>query len=330
MKRFKFEKSKYPIFKISFWIIFISSIVLICLIAKKNFHLFNINGNYAKNPVSFNVSFKRKNADKFLVCYGKYCKALEDNSLIGNASGLSNIKSSSINNEDEKFADLNYENIYFAIPKDTKNVQNLIDKFDIFVNKKVYQYDIDEVLKFENKVVEIALENELNPKEYIIYTFQNLNSNVDLKTKMSVIFLSLIKNVEFYIIPFAWLLVCILIFLFNKDVFKIDFKKKFLILSLAAFVYLLIFIVFYFSFEKNKINVLTSYIESDSKNYKNYKIEILKTDKKLDKIEKEKYEKNTVLYFDSDLLNIDLANLSSAKMQILNANDKKVGKLIIK
>lgn len=329
MKRFKFEKSKYPIFKISFWIILFCSIVLICLIAKKNLHLFSVNGNYAKNPVSFNVTFNRKNNDNFLVCYGKYCKALNDNSLVGNSSGLANIKSSSIDSEDENFADLKYENIYFAIPKEIKNVQNLIDKFDIFINAKAYQYDIFEVLKFENKIVKIALENDLEAKEYKIYAFKNLNSNVDLKTKIAIINLSLVKNIEFYIIPFAWFLVCILIFLFNKDVFKTAFKQKLIIIGSSFFAFLLILTMFYFLLGKAKVNVLVDYIENDSNNYKNYKIEVLKSDKKLEKISKEKYEKNTVLYFDSDVLNVDVASLTNAKMQIFNANDKKVGKLII-
>mgnify|MGYP003305784653 CR=1 FL=1 len=132
--KFKFEKSKYPIFKISFWVILISSIVLIGLIAKKNLHLFNIGGNYAKNPVSFNVTFNRKNDENFLVCYGKYCKALENNSLVGNASGLSNIKSSVLDNDDENFADLEYENIYFAAPKETKNIENGKNNYAIFNN----------------------------------------------------------------------------------------------------------------------------------------------------------------------------------------------------
>ncbi|MBQ9150463.1 hypothetical protein IJX73_05985 [bacterium] len=328
--RFKFAKSKYPIFKISFWVILISSIVLIFLIAKKNLHLFNISGNYAKNPVSFNVTFNRKIDENFLVCYGKYCKALENNSLVGNASGLSNIKSSVLDNEDENFADLEYENIYFAVPKETKNVENLIDKFDIFVNKKAYQYDVSEVVKFDNKTVKIALDDKKELKEYEVYTFKNLNSNVDFKIQNSILFLSLIKYLNFYIIPFVWLVVCAFIFLFNKDVFKIDTKKKVIILSGIILIYGLISSFLLFYLKANKSDVLANYIENDKNNYKNYKIEILKTDKKLDKIDKEKYEKNAILYFDSDMLNIDLASLSNAKMQILNANDKKLGKLIIK
>lgn len=328
--RFKFAKSKYPIFKISFWVILISSIVLIFLIAKKNLHLFNISGNYAKNPVSFNVTFNRKIDENFLVCYGKYCKALENNSLVGNASGLSNIKSSVLDNEDENFADLEYENIYFAVPKETKNVENLIDKFDIFVNKKAYQYDVSEVVKFDNKTVKIALDDKKELKEYEVYTFKNLNSNVDFKIQNSILFLSLIKYLNFYIIPFVWLVVCAFIFLFNKDAFKIDTKKKVIILSGIILIYGLISSFLLFYLKANKSDVLANYIENDKNNYKNYKIEILKTDKKLDKIDKEKYEKNAILYFDSDMLNIDLASLSNAKMQILNANDKKLGKLIIK
>ena len=328
--KFKFEKSKYPIFKISFWIILISSIILIYLIANKNLHWFAINGNYAKNPVSFNVSFNRKNDDNFLVCYGSYCKALENNSLIGNATGLANIKSSVLNNEDENFTELKYENIYFAVPIETKNIQNLIEKFDIFTGNEAYQYNIDEVLKFENKTVKIALENSSQETEYKIYTFKGLNSNVHFKDKVSISFLSLIKYVQFYIIPYAWLLICILIFLFNKDTFKISLKEKVVYLSSFTFVFGLISAFLYFPLKCNSENVLVNYIENDSKNYQNYKIEILKTDKKLDKINKENYEKNTVLYFDSDSVNIDLANLNNAKIQILIANDKKVGKLIIK
>ena len=328
--KFKFEKSKYPIFKISFWIILISSIILICLIAKKNLHLFAIKENYAKNPVSFNVTFNRQNNNNFLVCYGKYCKALENNSLIGNTSGLANIKSSVLNNKDENFTNLEYENIYFAVPAEIKNHENLIDKFDIFIGKKAYQYNISDVLKFENKSVKIALDNSSEIKEYKVYVFENLNSNVDFKVKFAVSFLSLVKYLKFYIIPFAWLLICGLIFLFNKDVFKISFKKKMIILiSFASFLFL-ISAIFYFMLQEEKAGILTKFIECDSKKYQNYKIEVLKSDKKLDKIEKEKYEKNTVLYFDSDTLNVDIANLSNAKMQILKANDKKIGKLIIK
>lgn len=330
MKKIKFEKSKYPIFKFSFWIILICSITLIFIIFKKNLHLFNISGKYAKNPVSFNMSLNRKNDDTFFVCYGKYCKALENNSLIGNISGLSNIKSSVLNNEDENFNNLQYENIYFAVPSETKNIENLITKFDIFINKQAYQYDINEVLNFEHKSVKIALNDNSKTKECEVYTFKNLNSNVDFKTKASVAFLSLIKYPQFYLIPYIWLFVCILIFIFNKDVFKISTKKKIAILSILALIFGLITTLSYISIKSDKENVLNNYIKNDKKNYKNYKIEILKTDKKINKINKEEYKKNTVLYFSSDLLDIDIANLSNAKMQILNANNKKIGKLIIK
>ena len=282
------------------------------------------------------------------MCYGKYCKALKDNSLIGNRSGMANIKSSTLDSSDDAFAKLNYENIYFAIPNETKNIKNIVDKFDIFINKKAYQYNISDVLKFENRTVQIALDNQEKTKEYKVYTFKNLNSDVDLKTKISIIFLSTYKYAKFYIVPYVWLFVCLLIFLFNEDFsfakkmqplenevqdeflkrkkYK-NVKSKTLILLFIAIIYGLLFVIFNFSL-KNE-NALDNYINNDKENYKKHKIEILKADEKQSKIEKEKYEKNTVLYFDSTSLDIDMANLANAKMQILNANDVKVGKLII-
>ena len=108
-KKIRFEKSKYPIFKITFWILLVASLVMIGLIIRKNLCVFNIEkfGSTVK-PITINVKFKNKINDNYFVCFDNYCKPFENNSLPDSSFERVNSYSVTFDNSDEEYiAELN-------------------------------------------------------------------------------------------------------------------------------------------------------------------------------------------------------------------------------
>ena len=222
------------------------------------------------------------------------------------------------------------------------------------IGKNYYHFNVSDVLKFNSKVVSIVLDNSKEAKEYKVFAFSELNSKVEFKDKIKVAFLSLVFNYKCYIVPYIWLSICLLIFIFNKDAFKISIKNKLKILF--ALLFALIFLLFsaYLLLNNKNNDELLEYIKKDLVNYKNYETHIISNknedylkeyfknenskiifhyvdkDEKLTKIEKDDYKKdkkNIVIYFDSDSVEIETVSILSARMNVINTNSKKLGKI---
>lgn len=352
--KYKFEKSKYPIFKIAFWILLFCSIFLFLMIAKNNAYFFNIK-NYSPilKPITANVEFSRQVNDKIFICFDDYCKPLEQNSLIAQKAGFSYIESASFSEEDEMFFKTKIKNVYLALPKNMKNQENKIKKIDLYIANKAHYYDFSNIKTLKNKTVPLVIGGDKKAQEYVIYAFENSNNYVGIKNHLMTIALSFLLNAKLYTFAYCWLGFAILIFLFNKDAFKYSTKTKSVIL--LSFVFAISFVILLISvlLPKDKANILADYISNDIKNYsESYKIHIISTDnkdsfknfkdlnivwhyiespdKKINKIEKEEFVKNnekTIIYFDSDSADIGSLSIFNARAKIYYTNNGAIGKI---
>ena len=357
MFKIKFEKSKYPIFKIAFWIIFISSIILILNIIRIKAFQFSINNIYPTKQVSANFFLTRKLDDNFLICFDNYCKTPEANSLFGSLANYSNIYSARYDESDDNFFNTKIKNVYFAYPKNTQKIENKLEKITVYVGDDSFEYTIDDFKKMKSKEISIIFDNSEEKLTYNAYTLNISNPYRGLLNHFYIIILSFIFNWKDFIVPYSWLFVVGLIFLFNKDVFKITIKTKTIILSSIFVLYSFLFAISYFNLPKNTNDFYMNYIQNDIQNYKNHDIYIIsnKTEDYLNKypkikeigvnwryidLNKEKplaaikrndfvkNNKKTVVYGSSEAINFDTAIMSNGKLQVIDTGLIRFGKLV--
>jgi len=354
LKRIKFEKSKYPIFKIAFFILIFCSLSMIFYIAKINFCLYNIkNIGSSIRPITLNIKFNKPVEKDIFICFNDYCKVLENNSTIDNIIKKTNIYSVSLNENDEEFFQKRVKNIYFA-HLINKNTIDSIESIVLYIGNDYKTLSKEDIKNSEFKTSRIKINND-KEAEYKIYKIKN-SSNIQKPLRLiSIFILSFVYNWNAYIIPFSWLFVAILIFLFNKDAFNMPLKKKSLILflSIVLFATMISGAKLLTPKESQGQNNLIDFVLNDIKNYKDYEINILSNQKDipdklknqninwhfielkdntpLNKIDKYNYtkNKNALLYFDSNTVNVDIMTFSNAKMHIIKSNYLKIGKIIL-
>ena len=352
--KYKFEKSKYPIFKYAFWILLFCSAFLFLIIAKNNAYFININ-NYSPilKPITLNAEFTRNVKDDIFVCFDDFCKALKENSPIAQKAGFSYISSTSFTQNDDTFYSTKINNVYLALPKNMENPENKIKNIDLYIENDLHQYSFSDIEKLKNKTASIHIENKKDPQEYTIYSFENSNNYTGLKNHLMLLALSFAYKIKLYTFPYCWLFVSILIFLFNKDAFKYSLKTK--AVALGSSICFIVSILLFFSILLPKTNdAFSNYILKDIKNYsKTHKTNIItpnyrkitnklkdydinwhytdSKDEKLNKIEKDKYVNNNekaIIYFDSNSVNMDMISFINAKAKIYKTNYGSIGKLI--
>ncbi len=355
-KNVKLKKSKFAMFNLAFWILLVCSILMIGCIIRKNFCVFNIkNIGSTVKPITLNVLFNSKVNDAVFVCFDDYCKPIENNSLLDNALNLTNSYSASFDNSDEQFIAKKVKSIKFAYPAKAKNFEYKIDNISLHIGDKLKTYTFEEVQKLDSKTVSLLLEGKEEKVEYKVVQFEKSNNNYGFFHCFGVILLSFVFNWQFYIVPYAWLFVALLIFLFNKDVFEIKLKTKGMFLGILSLFYLILFVCFFAFMPRleNGKNDLINFVLFDSKNYKDYEIHII-SDKKeipeqlkennivwhfvdvekdgeIKKIEREKYipkNKRGILYFNSDVANVEMMSMSNKKLQVFKTNYKQNGKMV--
>lgn len=352
--KYKFEKSKYPIFKIAFYILLFCSLFLFLMIAKNNAYKITIKGiSPVLKPISVNVDFIRNTNDRIFVCFDNYCKPLESNSFIAQKAGFSYVASVSFDREDKEFFNTKIKNVYFALPKNMKKPENKIEKVVLYLANEAHHYKFEDIKKLEKKTVSLAIDGIKELKEYDVYTFKNSSNYVGLKNHLMTLTLSLICKIKLYIFPYCWLFISLLIFLFNKDAFKYSFKTKGVILCYVFSFVFIVMLFIYCTLPKEKTDLLGDYVLNDVEKYaKTHKVQVItrKNKKhlpelndidiawhyldlekdKLGKIDKEEFAKNdikTIIYFDSDSIDIGAISLFSARAKIYYTNDGAIGKL---
>ncbi|MBR5303323.1 MAG: hypothetical protein IKU37_00680 [Candidatus Gastranaerophilales bacterium] len=352
--KYEFKKSKYPIFKIAFWILLFCSICSFLMIAKNNaYYLTSKNHTFILKPITVNIEFTRNVDDMVFVCFDDYCKTLKQNSPIAQKAGFSYINSASFNGNDEVFFKTKIKKTQLALPKAMKNPENKIKNIVLNIGNDIKYYDFLDIKKLENKNTLIKIDGKQNPEHYIVYTFENSGNYIGLKNHLITIMLSFVEKIKLYTLPYCWLFVSILIFLFNKDAFKISFKRKAVVLS-SVILFILLFIYGISLFLPKGNNMLGECILNDIKSYsepieiqvitqKNKELnENLKElnitwhyvdskGEKINKINKDDYIKNdkkTIIYFNSDSVDIGMISLLNPRVKIYETNNGAIGKII--
>ena len=350
---YEFKKSKYPIFKICFWILIICSIIGVLYIQKTNAYYFNIKDIAPLKPISLNISFSHIPNEKYFVCFDEFCSSPKYTSQTANLGNFNFIKNDKFDFKNENFFSIKIKNVYFAVPKDINNLENKIEKIDLFISNDYKKYDFNEFKNFEKKEVSIIQDDSKEKTNYVIYKIPNSSNYIGLKNHILILISSLIFCFKVYIIPYIWLFAAILIFLFNNDAFKIKFKNKLLIALSSGLFFAAVCLFSYFLLLKNTVyDDYINFVRDDIKSYSNdYKINIyknskndfsklknvslhdfdLKNDKMITKIKKKDYIKDdekAVIYLNSDMANTDILSINNPSCEIYKTNFKDIIKIV--
>ena len=151
--------------------------------------------------------------------------------------------------------------------------------------------------------------------------------------------------------PYLWLFVAILIYLFNKDAFKISFKNKIIVLFSLVFGFIFVEGGAYLILKHYQNDAYKEFINRDIKNYSNdYKIYvfddkkdlklskdvILKTidtkkDKPIIKINKNDYIKDNekaLIYLNSEVCDVNILTINNPKSEIYRTNYNDIVKIV--
>lgn len=228
-----FQKSKYPIFKISFWVFIISTILIFAKIIFLNPYIFSSQPfGYSLKPVSVNMVLKKPLKEMMFFCFEDYCKVPTNNQLMQSNTDLSNIYSVQYNAQDGDFLRKKIKNIYVAYPKNNQkqeNIVNNIEEIQLYIGSDEYHYNNDEIKKLKSKATKIQLENQDELTDYQVLVIENANNYKGIFNHIINIFLSLFHNWKYFIMPYYWLAFICLLYVFKKDEigFKINLNKKF-------------------------------------------------------------------------------------------------------
>lgn len=232
-KGIKFQKSKYPIFKIAFWMLVISTILIFAKIIFLNPYIFSSQPfGYSLKPVSINMVLKEPLEEMMFFCFDDYCKAPMNNQIVHASNDLSNVYSAQYNIEDEDFLRKKIKNIYLAYPKNNQKQENIVDNIDeiqLYIGSSEYHYDRDDIKKLKSKTTKIQLKNQDKPADYHILLIQNVDNYKGIFSHSINIFLSLFHNWYYFILPYCWFAFICLLYVFKKDEigFKVNLNKRF-------------------------------------------------------------------------------------------------------
>ena len=346
--KIKFEKSKYPVFKISFWIIFVCSIFLILNIIRLNKYYFKIYSQRTIYPITVNLSSTRPINKTLFFCFNDYCKSPQNSSVFPGASGTYSVYSTSYSEDDEGFFSSKIEKISFSYPKEHENILKSIERIDFYTKNKVYSYSYDDIKNIKAKEVLIDIKKE-GEKPYNLVTFKELNNYPEILKTFIILYLSLFFNWKFFVIPYAWLGIIFIWAILNKNEIKLNHKTIFVVFMSVIVLFGLC--VFYIKFDpgNKSINEYESFIELDSKNHKDcliYALTVnknkpkgknviwhyvdLKDKKPMEKIKGDFIEKNkkAVLYFNDSIVDVTMASIFNPKIKIYPAANSINAKII--
>ena len=238
-KNIKFEKSKYPIFRVSFWILIISSIIMILNIFRLNLYNFDVKPfNYPLKPIALNLTLREPTSDVLFFCFNDFCKVPVNNAVLGANIGLSNVYSTKFDENDFEFFKSKVKNIYFAYPKHNENLISNIERIDLHIGEDVKYFDKAQISKLKTKEVDIIVDDEGKRDKFQVFVFENTNNYKGIFNHAINLFLSLFVNWQRFIVPYLWLFVAGLIYVFKKDELKLnfDFKINYTLCAILIFI----------------------------------------------------------------------------------------------
>ncbi len=220
----------------AFWLLILFAIYSILNILYNFRYRFEIpNLRSSLKPISINIIPKQKIDKNIFVCFNSYCRSLDK----GN---FGNIYSYKFDANDSAFYQGKVKNIYIVYPQELKNFNNSIETLDLHIGTKDYYYSQKDVFKFTRKDLTMTLEDSKDQKKYSAIKLPVYSNYQGILNHISVLFLSLFYNWNFFIIPYFWLFIAYFIYFFNKDKFSFKLSKKSLYLTLISTILLSIFL----------------------------------------------------------------------------------------
>lgn len=238
-------KSKIDIIKWAFWalIIFsIASIISIFINYPQVLEVKNMLGSM--KPITINFSLKTKpNPSKIFLCFNSFCTNPD-------SDFFNNIYSYKFNKYNKVFFESKVKSIYLAYPKEAKGFEKNIDFIDIHIGTDNYYYKNSDILKFEKKNFSLDLDDNDNNLELSAISIPNPDNYMGILEHISAAILSIFTNWNLFIIPYFWLIVAGLIYIFNREKFdfKLNLKTEYWILGgiiLLAFFLRVVNITYY-------------------------------------------------------------------------------------
>ncbi len=221
MFKLKFEKSKYPIKKIAFWLLVLFSLFSIFNILKTykyNFEVKNLNS--VLKPIVLNLEFGRKINSKMLFCFNNYCTSPDIDSFF-------NVYSYRFDNSEREFFKEKTEKIHISFEGENKNYIKHINNISLYIGNDKYYFNKDEIKNFKEKKFEIETDEDgvIKKNKYIAFELPVSKDNYSgVFNHICVLFLSLFYSANVFIVPYFWLFIAFCIYYFNKEEFKFNFK----------------------------------------------------------------------------------------------------------
>ena len=218
----KFEKSKYPVITVAFYCLIVFSVISVLLIMKNNFTKLEIKNFISPiKPVTINIQSKKYINSNAFVCYDNDCMLIDN--IAPSKIYYSQFQSGYENSDNKKI-----KNITLAYPNTDKNFISDIDAIDLYIgNEKYYlsNSDLSQITpqKFKMEIIDNATKKK-SIVEYNTLLLSDKGNYRGIYTNICSLFLSLFYNWQYFIIPYFWLFLAFVFYLFNRD--EIKFKIK--------------------------------------------------------------------------------------------------------
>ena len=218
----------------AFWMLVIFSIFGIINIFLHMPNYFQIqNLNSILEPIAINVEFENKiKTNDMLVCYNDYCRGLFSDNFY-------NVYHDKFNFDDDNFYSSKISKIYIAYPIEYKKLNENISDIFLYIGVRAFHYNKKDIKKFNTYDFSIKIQNSDVTKNLAALELPKISNYKGILNHITVLFLSLFSNWLLFIIPYFWLFIAFLIYIFNKDIFKFNFdyikKYKYLIILLIIF-----------------------------------------------------------------------------------------------
>ncbi len=217
-----FKESGLPIIEISVWIMLIASFVLTLMIFRANLYNFEIKG-FAPPLETIKVNLESDNnnvVQNLMFCFNSTCTSMAPNSFL-------TYYRTQFDSSNEAFYKEKIKELSFAYPVENTDLEKNIRNFDIHIGNKNYYYTKDDIKKFQKHVMTIELDNGKKQK-YNVLTLPEVTNYTGIFPHLFTLFLSLFYNWQYFIVPYLWIFIAGLFYIFKKDKFKLKTDFKFI------------------------------------------------------------------------------------------------------
>lgn len=220
--KYEFKKSKYPIMKIAFLLLLCFSFISIITISYLNrYEMYVPKYSAPLAEVSINVTLKHKLDKGLFVCLGGDCTTF-------NSDNFNNVNTALFAVNDFHYYNKKSSKILLSSIFDTDKLKNSIESINLHVGTRDYYYDSDTIKNFQVAKLRVAFDDkDIAKKEYydaLLLPQIATNNYKGIYNQISCAFLSLFYNWKYFIVPYFWLFIAFLLYIYKKDEINIDLK----------------------------------------------------------------------------------------------------------